>query len=172
MGEGHGIGLPPVGVIGGAAGKRNGCELGEHAHIDGTFEIDDLTHGLPVVCPPPAVELGLASLREIEAHVALGNGEPQEKPTLLLTDARGTPTAAYVTLRQPVRDPVRRGRGQCDVAAFESDLLVQLSIQGLFDRFALTHASLRKLPSPAARPLPEEYLAVVAHQDDADIGAI
>ena len=59
-----------------------------------------------------------------------------------------------------------------DVPSFEPDFLVQLAIHGLLDRLALAHAALRKLPAAPARALTQEHLAVVAHQHDADIGAI
>jgi hypothetical protein len=42
----------------------------------------------------------------------------------------------------------------------------------LLHRLVLSHTTLRKLPAAGARALSEENLAVVAHQDDADICAI
>src|SRR5882672_9099529 len=53
----------------------------------------------------------------------------------------------------------------------EPDLFLQFAIQRLFDRLALAYATLRKLPATAAGSLAEEYLAIAAHQQDADIGA-
>jgi hypothetical protein len=42
----------------------------------------------------------------------------------------------------------------------------------MLDVLALPDAALGELPATRAGALPEEYVAVVAHQDDADIGAI
>ena len=47
---------------------------------------------------------------------------------------------------------------------------MQLAVQRLLGGLALPHAALRKLPALAAGAPPEEQLAVIAHQDDADIG--
>ena len=54
----------------------------------------------------------------------------------------------------------------------QADFFLQFTKHGLFDRLTLAHAALRKLPAATAGALTQKYLAVVAHQDDADIGSI
>src|SRR4029078_362550 len=59
-----------------------------------------------------------------------------------------------------------------DVFAGEPDLLLQFTVQRLFDRFTPAYAPRGNLRAAATGTLAEESLAVVAHQHDSDIGAI
>ena len=54
----------------------------------------------------------------------------------------------------------------------QADFFLQFAKQRLFDRLALAHAALGKLPAATAGALAQKYLAAIAHQDDADIGSI
>jgi hypothetical protein len=73
--------------------------------------------------------------------------------------------------RQAITQPGARRTEHFDVRGTEANFLVQLTIQGLLERLALLDASLRELPPPAAVASTQQQLAVIAHQDDADIGA-
>ena len=48
---------------------------------------------------------------------------------------------------------------------------MQLTIQGVLERLALPDAPLWELPPPSAVTSTQQQLSIVAHQDDAHIGA-
>ena len=56
------------------------------------------------------------------------------------------------------------------VLRLQSDLLVELAVQGILRGLASAHAALRELPAPTAGASGEEQLAIFGHEHHADIG--
>ena len=71
---------------------------------------------------------------------------------------------------EAVTQPAARRSHELDVPALEPDLLLQLTIERFFRRLVAKNAALRELPAAAARAPAEKNLAIIAHQDDADVG--
>src|SRR5262245_6439481 len=77
---------PPVRIRGQPIRERQGTEFVQRAGIHVTLEVDHFPHRRPIRHPAAALEF--RGVGEIEAQLLSGRREPQEKPALLLADAR------------------------------------------------------------------------------------
>src|SRR6185437_7028548 len=149
--------------------ERDLRQFGERLDVDRPLEIDHFPHRLPPRRPAPLIELRLVGAAEIERDGLLF--QSQQEPALLLPDAHGLLVATDVARRQPIAQPARALAHELDIRLAQADLLVQFAVQRLLQRLAFAYAALGKLPPASAGPATEKHLAIVVHQDDADIGA-
>src|SRR5690606_25437771 len=70
-------------LTGDLPGERG--QVPQRAAVDAALEGDHVVERIPEIHPAPVVEFGL--LAGVEAQVALGAGELQQEPDLLLADA-------------------------------------------------------------------------------------
>jgi hypothetical protein len=96
----------------------------------------------------PAIELRRCGT--IYPNAIVRTGKSQNKPALLLANAKRLATTPQEFFRQTIAQPVSRGAENLDIFVLQPDLLVQFAIHGLFRAFAFLHAALWKLPALAA----------------------
>src|SRR4029077_12546336 len=105
---------------------------------------------------------------EIEAD--LGALQAQQEPALLLADAHRMLIAPDVARRQPVTQPAVGVADEFHAGGGETDLLIELAVQGLLGPLSGAHPALGKLPAAPAGAAAEEH-TIAVHQDDADVAA-
>src|SRR3990167_4799625 len=137
--------------------------------IDSALEVDHLTDGVPVTHPAPAVELRFPAV--IEADVGFVAQQAQEKPFLLLADARILAGATHITAWQTVAQPALSLREDLHMRGLQPDLFVQLAIERIARGFTAVDTALGKLPSVVADAFGPEHAAVRVADHDAHIGA-
>ena len=59
---------------------------------------------------------------------------------------------------------------QVDIRLFQANLFLEFAIQGLLGSFVAQYAALRELPATPTSAATQEYLPVVADQDDPYVG--
>ena len=143
-------------------------QLFQRAPVDTTLEEHHLAQGLPVLDPPPAVELG--SLRPAQADVRLVTHKSQDVPALLLTDAEWPPVAADEALREAVPEPSAGAADNLHVGRAEPHLFVELPEHGLLRRLVPADPALGKLPGILAHPAGPQQLPGRVGQNDPDVG--
>lgn len=95
----------------------------------------------------------------------------QQKPFLLLTDAKWLAAISQKLFGQPVFEPAMRAGNDIDILLGETDLFPQFAIQGFFWAFIVADATLRKLPCILTDTTRPQHLPHRIGQDDAYIGA-
>src|SRR3546814_14357447 len=92
-----------------------------------------------------SVELGLVG--GVQAQFAVGAGELQQEPDLLLADAHQPVVAADGPVRQAVAQPARGHPQHGHVVRPQAGFLLQLAVHRLQRRLVGVHPALRELPA-------------------------
>src|SRR5260370_25344015 len=160
--------VPPRGQGRRPLREGEGAKLLERARIHRTLEVDDFQSRFPVRSPAPWVKFRLAGAAESEPD--LGALQAQQEPALLLADAHRMLIAPDVARRQPVTQPAVRVTDEFHAQLGETNLFIELAVQGLLGRLSGAHSALGKLPAAPAGAAAEEHL-IALHQHDADVAA-
>ena len=81
----------------------------------------------------------------------------------------GRRVAAHELRRQAIAQPAPRAGDDFHLVRAQADLLRELAVQRLFGPLAAADPALRELPAARGHAPADEDLAVVVHQDDADV---
>lgn len=124
---------------------------------------------MPPRYPAPVIEFGM--IHGVETDHRLRNTQPQQKPDLLLADTARTGIAPLITRGEAITQPALGAAHEADIVRVKTHLFVQFPVQRLFRGLADVDSTLGKLPAPVAHTTCPQHVAIVAHDNDADIGA-
>lgn len=153
------LALRPGETVIGARGRiiireKQRSELAKCPLVDPAFKENDVPDSLPIVQPHPIVKFG--SGVTIEPDALLIRAQLQQEPDLLLADAYRTPTTPDQMPRQPIAQPPASPSQDRHIVLPETDLLVQLAVERVFNRLAILNTALGELPRVfAAAPSPK-----------------
>ena len=138
--------------------------------IDIPFEFDHDIKRHPVFMPPPCVEFRCIGQPQID--VGIPAEHPQQKPYLLLSPIVPpdfTPDKmGWYFITQPVPCP----SDYLDMFLPQTGFFLQFTVHGLFRRFAIFDAALRKLPRLLTDTFSPPHLIVGIEQNNTDVGAV
>ena len=124
--------------------KHEGSKLPQGASIHAALEEYNIANRLPVVNPPPSVELRLLSEPEVEIRFL--PDETKHVPDLLLANTGWIAVMPDVPVRQPIAEPPFCATGEFHVFGEQTHFLVQLPEQGIPRTFFALDAPLGELP--------------------------
>ena len=143
-------------------------KLFQRAAVDAAFEEHDLARRMPVIDPLPVIELRL--LARIDLHVVFTAEQPQQEPSLFLSDTGGAGPASDVSPGEAVTKPVAGLADKLDMGRRQAELFPELPIQGVHGRLMRLDAALRELPGVLADAARPEHSTRVVVEDNPHVG--
>ena len=107
----------------------------------------------------------------IKAKIVDFARQPQQEPTLLLTDAQRSLMASHQIVGKSIGQPICREASDANVRSRQADFFFELPKQGHLRFLATLDTSLRELPAAVTDAPPQKNTAVAMHQQNADVGA-
>ncbi len=152
------------------AREHQGSQFPQRTSIHIAFEEYNVPDGLPVVDPPPLVELRRLAKPKVEVRFL--PDESQHIPNLLLTDANGVGVAPNVATRQPVTEPSLSETRDFHMPGEQTYFLIQLTKESVPRTLFSPDASLGELPSLLPYTPGPKYPTSVVAEDDSDVGSV